>query len=110
MNESRESPLYGFRHDLVQIDITLYLPVTFGIPPTSIISLVKFYIINTPSFYNAILGRPCLSSLGVVTSTLYLKFKFPTPSGIGEVKGDRKTVEKCYAQALALAETKPVNK
>lgn len=110
MNETNESPLYGFGHNMVQIDGTLYLPVTFGTPPLSTTKMVKFYIINTASSYNAILGRPCLSSLGAVTSTPRLKFKFPTTAGIGEVRGDRNIAERCYGQALALAETEPENK
>lgn len=110
MNETHESPLYGFGHNMVQYDDTLYLPVTFGMPLTYVVNMVNFYVINTPSSYNAILGRPCLSSLGAITSTTHLKFKFPTPNDIGEVKGDRKIAEKCDGQALALVETELENK
>lgn len=84
MNEAHENPLYGFGHNMVQIDGTLYLCVNFGTPLKSVVNIVKFYVINTPSSYNTILGRLCLASLGAATSTPHLKVKFPTPKGIGK--------------------------
>ncbi|GFS43263.1 hypothetical protein Acr_00g0084440 [Actinidia rufa] len=45
---------------------------------------------DCPSPYNAILGRPTLGGIKAITSTYHLKMKFPTLTGIGEVKGDQK--------------------
>lgn len=91
MNECRDDPLFGFGNNLVPIQGTLYLPVQFGTYPKQITHTVKFYVINTLSSYNMILGCPALTKLRAITSTPHLKFKFPTPSGIGEVKGDSET-------------------
>ncbi|GFS34928.1 hypothetical protein Acr_00g0036800 [Actinidia rufa] len=49
-----------------------------------------FIVVDCPSPYNAILGRPTLGGIKAITSTYHLKLKFPTPMGIGEIKGDQK--------------------
>ncbi|KAK1383957.1 hypothetical protein POM88_021692 [Heracleum sosnowskyi] len=98
MNDCREDPLYDFGNNLVPIQGTLYLPVLFGTYPNQVTNIVKFYVINTPSSYNVILGRPALTKLQAITSTPHLKFKFPTPSGIGEVRGDYEMASRCYRQ------------
>lgn len=51
---------------------------------------VEFLVVDYPSTYNVILGRPTLNRLiRAATSTYYLKVKFPTPHGIGEICGDQ---------------------
>ncbi|GFS29200.1 hypothetical protein Acr_00g0005780 [Actinidia rufa] len=47
-----------------------------------------FIMVDCPSPYNAILGRPTLGGIKAITSTYHLKMKFPTLTGIGEVKGN----------------------
>ncbi|KAL8104218.1 hypothetical protein AgCh_028445 [Apium graveolens] len=89
---------------------TLYLPVVFGSAPNQVTHVIKFYIINTPSSNNGIIGRSTLTRIQAITSISHLKIKFSTPSGIGEVKGDYKVAERCYSQALVMAETHQENK
>ncbi|KAL0361192.1 UNVERIFIED_CONTAM: hypothetical protein Sradi_3803700 [Sesamum radiatum] len=50
--------------------------------------LLKFLVVDVPSAYNVILGRPTLNTFQAVISTYHMKIKFPTPGGIGEVQGD----------------------
>ncbi|GMH25850.1 hypothetical protein Nepgr_027693 [Nepenthes gracilis] len=50
--------------------------------------------------YNAILGRPCLSTFGAVTSIPHLKIKFPTSFGVGEVLGDQVINRTCYLSQI----------
>ena len=38
------------------------------------------------------------------TSTYYLKVKFPTAHGIGEIKGDQFLARECYQAVLVLGE------
>ncbi|GFZ09934.1 hypothetical protein Acr_21g0005330 [Actinidia rufa] len=35
-----------------------------------------------------------------ITSTYHLKLKFPTPTGIGEIKGDQKVAKQCFISAM----------
>ncbi|GFS34603.1 hypothetical protein Acr_00g0034770 [Actinidia rufa] len=46
---------------------------------------LDFIVIDCPSPYNAILGRPNLGGTKAITSTYHLKMKFPTSTGISKV-------------------------
>ncbi|XP_074332245.1 uncharacterized protein LOC141670127 [Apium graveolens] len=109
-NECREDPLYGVENNLVPIQGSLYLQVIFGLAPNQVTYVIKFYVINTPSSYNGIIGRLALTRIQAITSISHLKIKFPTSTGIGEVKGDYEVAERCYSQALVNAETQQDNK
>ncbi|GFS42540.1 hypothetical protein Acr_00g0080400 [Actinidia rufa] len=68
-------------------------PITFGSDDLRGLHLphddaLDFIVVDCPSPYNAILGRPTLGGIKAITSTYHLKMKFPTLTGIGEVKGD----------------------
>ena len=65
--------------------------------------MADFLVIDQPSAFDAILGRPPLRELRVVTSIHHLLMKFPTPQGVGEVKGDQQESTKCYHQAMKAA-------
>ncbi|XP_074351442.1 uncharacterized protein LOC141690550 [Apium graveolens] len=109
-NECREDPLYGFDHNLVLIQGTLYLPVIFGSAPNQVTHVIKFYVINAPSSYNGIIGRSSLTMMQAITSISHLKIKFLTPTGVGEIKGDYGVAETCYNQGLVMIETHQDNK
>ena len=66
--------------------------------------MLDFLIIDCPSSYNVILGRPTLNRLKAVTSTYCLKVKFPTPYEIGEIVGDQLLARECYQVVLASRE------
>jgi hypothetical protein len=38
---------------------------------------VRFIVVDFPSAYNAIIGRPMLNSLGVIVSNIHLTMKYP---------------------------------
>ena len=67
--------------------------------------MVDFLIVDRPSSYNVILGRPTLNHLKVVTSTYCLKVKFLTPNGSGEIIGDQLLTRECYQAVLAFKDT-----
>ena len=50
--------------------------------------MADFLVINQPSAFNVVLGRPSLRELRAITSIYHLLMKFPMPRGVGEVKGD----------------------
>ena len=58
-------------------------------------------MVDCPTSYNVITGRPTLNKWKVATSTYYLKVKFPTDNGVGKVKGDQVLARECYQAVLA---------
>ena len=78
----KEAPLYGFGHNAVPIVGRVRLPILFGKSPLDTLCFTKLYVINTPSSYNMILGRPTLVNLQAITSIPHLKMKFPTHRGV----------------------------
>uniref|UniRef100_A0A2N9J3I5 Integrase catalytic domain-containing protein n=1 Tax=Fagus sylvatica TaxID=28930 RepID=A0A2N9J3I5_FAGSY len=54
------------------------------------------FVVDCPSAYNVIIGRPTLNRLRAVTSTYHLLVRFPTEHGIGEMKGDQAMARECY--------------
>ena len=63
--------------------------------------MIDFLVVNCPSSYNVILGRPTLNCLKAATSTYCLKVKFLTTHGIGEITGDQLLARQCYQAILA---------
>ena len=61
------------------------LPVQAG---TDVIE-VDFIVVDTFSPYTAIMGRPWLHSLGVVSSTLHQKVEYPSRGQVLEIVGSQ---------------------
>ncbi|GAV77652.1 hypothetical protein CFOL_v3_21123 [Cephalotus follicularis] len=95
-----DSPLYGFSGERAHVEGTIELPGTVGIAPRQSTIMVRFLIVKLPYAYNVIIGSPSLNFLGAVVSTPHLKMKFPTNSGVGEIRGDQKVARQCYLTAL----------
>ncbi|KAL5571130.1 hypothetical protein UlMin_020727 [Ulmus minor] len=83
-----KSALYGFTGDTIHSEGVLNFPVELGTHPCQHIQSVEFVVVDCPSSYNAIIGRPTLNAIRAVTSTYHLLVKFPTVGGIGILKGD----------------------
>ena len=77
------------------------LIVIAGTYPTQNTMEIDFLIVDYPSTYNIILGRPVLNKLRATTSTYYLKMKFPTTHNVGEIRGDQVLARECYQANLA---------
>ena len=58
--------------------------------------MMDFLVVDQPSAYNAIIGRPGLNKLRAATLTYHLMIKFPIKEGVGEVKGDQLAARRCY--------------
>ncbi|XP_074346594.1 uncharacterized protein LOC141685387 [Apium graveolens] len=91
LGSCNEAPLYAFGGYPIQFKGTITLPVLLGKLPYTVEKPVKFYVVQIESPYNAILGRPFLSTFEAVESIPHLKFKFPTEKGVGEMRGNQKT-------------------
>ena len=65
---------------------------------------LDFLVVDCPASYNVIIGRLTLNKWKSTTSAYYLKVKFPTENGKGEVRGDQVLARECYQVVLAVGE------
>ena len=61
---------------------------------------VNFAVLDSPSAYNTILGRPWIHKMRAVPSTFYQVIRFPTKWGIKEIKGEQSISRECYRNTL----------
>jgi hypothetical protein len=94
------SPLVRFGGEVVFPIGIIPLPVTAGTTPQLATMMVDFLVIDRPSAYNAIVGRPALNKLKAATSTYHLMMKFPTEEGVRIVRGDQLAARKCYNTSM----------
>ena len=80
------------------------LTVTVGMYPKQLTRQLDFLVVDCPSSYNVIIGRPTLNKWKSAISTYCLKVKFPTKNGVGEVRGDQVLARECYQAVLAARE------
>ncbi|XP_056852531.1 uncharacterized protein LOC130501721 [Raphanus sativus] len=88
----KATPLVGFSGEVKQTLGEVLLPVY----AEGINQATKFLVVDCPSSYNVILGRPWIHDMGAIPSTLHQLVKFPTPWGIKVVKGDQENARSCY--------------
>jgi len=79
--EGYDSPLMGFNGRIVVPQGMIRLPIQVEDEEVQ----VNFIVVEAYSPYTAILARPWLHAIGVVSSTLHLKVKYPTQGRIGEL-------------------------
>ena len=72
-----ESPLVSFSGDRVYPRGIVTLTVTVGIQPRQLTRQLDFLVVDCPSSYNVIIGRPTLNRWKAATSIYCLKVKFP---------------------------------
>jgi len=89
-------PIHGFTRAGVILIGIVTLPLTAGTAPWTVTRMQDFIILESPSAYNAFLGRPGLSVLRATTAVWCLTMKFPTPNGTGVVRGDQAKARRCY--------------
>ena len=81
--ERYDSPLIGFDGRMMVPQGMIRLPVQARDEEVQ----VNFIVVGAYSPYTAILTKPWLHAIGVVSSTLHLKVKFPTHKRVGELVG-----------------------
>jgi len=93
--------LVGFARDQVEVRGYVDLRTTFSDDKAARTVVIRYVVVNTPSAYNLLLGRPSLNRLGAVASTKHMKMKLPSLERIVIViKSDQKAVRKCYERNL----------
>ncbi|GAU38058.1 hypothetical protein TSUD_146160 [Trifolium subterraneum] len=76
------------------------LIVTFGEDKAMKSVKVKFLVVDCPSLYNCIFGRPTLAELFAVSSTIHLKLKYYTKNGqVATINGDIEAARRCFEAA-----------
>jgi len=105
----------GFSGEQVEVRGHVDLRTTFSNEHVAKTIVIRYLVVNAPSSYNLLLGRPSLNKLGAVVSTTHMKMKFPTEGKIVTMEVDQEIARKCYENSLrtrrtyALAQTTPVN-
>ncbi|GAU39237.1 hypothetical protein TSUD_396840 [Trifolium subterraneum] len=73
------------------------LIVTFGENKAMKSVKIKFLVVDCPSLYNCIIGRPTLAELFAVSSTIHLKLKYYTKDGrVATINGDIEAARRCF--------------
>ena len=62
--------------------------------------MTTFLVLDSPSAYNLIMGRPWIHDMRAVSSTYHQVIKFPTKLGVQEIKDDRMASRSCYQTTL----------
>jgi UDP-glucose 6-dehydrogenase len=70
----------------------------------SVPSFEKFAVMDCPSSYNVILGRPWIHNLRAIPSTYHQCVKIPAPWGVVTLRGDQQQSQECYKVTM-----KPTN-
>ncbi|PON52662.1 hypothetical protein PanWU01x14_207720, partial [Parasponia andersonii] len=97
------TPLYGFTGDSLMPMGMIELMDSVGTYPRVSTIMTQFLVVDCPSAFNAVLGRPTLRELRAVTSIYHLTMKFPTQHGVGEVRENQYDARTCYNNSLKLA-------
>ncbi|GKV01453.1 hypothetical protein SLEP1_g14004 [Rubroshorea leprosula] len=99
-----EGPIYGFDNQPVPVEGVITLPIYVGSEPRFRMASVTFLVVKMESAFNAILGRATLCELKAVISQPHLCIKFPTPQGVGVLKGNQKMARACYQDTFKKVE------
>ena len=76
------------------------LVLTLGDPPCQATTIARFLIVDAPSSYNMLLGRPSLNALGAVPCAYHMVIKFPTANGVGMVRGNHRIAREFYSASM----------
>ena len=96
------NPVYRFTGDSVTPMGVISLPMIVGDYPRQSCVMGDFLVIDQSSTFNTVLG-PSLRALKAITSIYHLLMKFPTPNGVGQVRGNDDEARRCYNQEVRKA-------
>jgi hypothetical protein len=99
--------LVGFTGEQVHVRGYITLKTTFGCGSQEKTIRVRYLVVNSPSSYNIIIGRPSFNLLGGFLSTKFLVMKYPLDNGkVETIRGDQKVTRDCYHNSLRLQKTR----
>ena len=91
-----DSPLVSFKGKTVTLKGQIRLPIQTGAE----VMEVDFIMVDTYSPYTTIVARSWLHALGVVSSTLHQKVKYPSEGQIREIVGSQSMARQCMVAAI----------
>ena len=92
--------LRGFSGEKVLPLGSIQLVLTLGEPPCQATITARFLIVDTPSAYNILLGKPSLNVIKAIPSAYHMIIKFPTEHGVGMVQGNQRVARECYTASM----------
>jgi len=93
--------LYGFAGDQIEVRGHIELRMTFTDDTKSRTANIRYLVVNAPSAYNILLGRPALNRIGAVASLRHMKMKLPSLEGVMiTMKSNQKEAKRCYENSL----------
>ncbi|XP_073277696.1 uncharacterized protein [Primulina huaijiensis] len=98
--EPVSTPLYGFAGHATPPLGQIVLPLSLGNDPRRVTQMIAFTVVDIPSAYNGILGRPALKDFRAVASTYHQKLKFHVEKMVGVLCGDQKVARRCYEKVV----------
>ena len=98
--EAVNACLRGFSGERVLPLGSVKLVLTLGDPLCPGTTTVRFLIVEAPSAYNMLLGRPSLNSIRAVPSAYHMVIKFPTTNGVGMVRVNQLIARECYSASM----------
>src|ERR1041384_7194149 len=84
------------------------LNVVFGTPSNFRKEKITFEVVDFPSAYHALLGRPAYAKFMAIPCYVYLKLKMPGPSGVIIVSGNYKQAEELLQKGSLIADQQMV--
>ena len=72
----------------------------FGRPPIPGYNNSKILIVDAPSAYNMLLGRPSLNAIRATPSAYHMVIKFTIENGVGMVRGNQRIARECYSASM----------
>jgi len=77
------------------------LRTTFSDEEAARTIVIRYVVVNTPSTYNLLLGKPSLNRLGEVASTKHMKMKLLSLEGrVITIRSNQKDARKCYESSI----------
>ena len=91
-----DSPLVSFEGKTVTPRGQIRLPIQTG----SNVVEVDFIVVDAYSPYTAIVAKPWLHALEVISSTLHQKVKYPSNGQVKEIAGNQSMARQCMVAAI----------
>ena len=98
--EQVNAHLRGFSGERVLALGSVQLVLTLGDPPCHAKTTKKFLIVEAPSAYNMLLGRPSLNVIRAIPFAYHMVVKLSIENGVGKARVDQRIARECYLASM----------